>query len=241
MAPSGARALRELQVSPSRATERVGNSTLGNSTSKENTYRERGSKRERKVGALKAILQTVMPDLYWHDEDGAEAFFRDSVQDDDPVALTIANELTKHEIREAFSWGERCDGSLESELGQMPVMAFLGKDQLARARVMLLATEKADSAYQIATTIPTPREAGRVGIEPRVELGERLFVNEMMVDAAAQRGVGTGPEGRLQPGGEDRDGLPEPWRTRTGKDLDRLRRADQGDAHRRRALTRAVE
>ena len=81
---------------------------------------------QQKIAALKAIIQTLMPELYWTQaEGGAQANFGALVEDDDPVATAIANELTEPEIDEGFAWVDRARGSTEAEMRATPIVPFL--------------------------------------------------------------------------------------------------------------------
>ena len=52
----------------------------------------------RQIDALKAIVQTMLPAVYPKDDGrSAQAFFNELLQDDEPVALAIADQLTEGE------------------------------------------------------------------------------------------------------------------------------------------------
>ena len=58
----------------------------------------------RKIAALTAIIQTLILELYWNeDEEAGKRRFFDAVEEDDPVSMAIANELTGSEIDVAFA------------------------------------------------------------------------------------------------------------------------------------------
>ena len=57
----------------------------------------------RQIAALKAIIQTMMPEFYLMQSDGSpkENFF-ESLEKDEAIALAISNEFTESEIEDAF-------------------------------------------------------------------------------------------------------------------------------------------
>ena len=102
---------------------------------------------QQKIAALKSIIQTLMPELYWTQaEGGTQANFGALVEDDDPVATAIANELTEPEIDEGFAWIDRARGSAEAEMRATPIVPFLNPEQTERMRIKLEAIDKPANA-----------------------------------------------------------------------------------------------
>ena len=131
----------------------------------------------RQVAALKAIVQTVIPDLYWSRKErrDQDCFF-EMVEDSDPVSMAIANELTEDEIAAAFAWDEGDDGSIGAEFRTTPVMPFLTEEQRERARVMRIAENAADKARVFALEsagASSPRSAAREGRSEALRGGVR--------------------------------------------------------------------
>lgn len=90
---------------------------------------------ERKIGALKAIIQTLMPEFYWTPGDGgSKTTFFEQLECRDVIATAIANELTESEIDVAFGWNERAIGSADAEMRAHPLVPYLRPDQADRFR-----------------------------------------------------------------------------------------------------------
>ena len=90
---------------------------------------------KRKIGALKAIIQTLMPEMYWVLGKGEpKANFYERLEHHDIIATAIANELTESEIDEAFGWNERASSSAEAEMRETPIVPYLRPDQADRFR-----------------------------------------------------------------------------------------------------------
>ena len=180
--------------------------------------------RSRQVAALKAIIQTLIPEAYWSQEDESpdEERFFEMVEGGEPVAIAIANELTREEIAEACSWGERGDGSIEAELRTTPVMAFLTDEQRERVRVILVAELEADKASGRAHEAAKGSCEAAWGAEERLRPYEEQFVVAMARDLVEQRGEDAldSGEGSVD---ERVERFPEPWRSRARKELARLR------------------
>lgn len=176
---------------------------------------------ERKIGALKAIIQTLVPDVYSHDEEEALAFFQQSVQDADPVAMCITNELDKDEIVHAFAWGGSKYESVTAELETMPVSAHLEPNQRNHALVGLAALEAADIALETATQMPEPAGRRRMSTRERIQIGEEVFVFEMTKQMVKHEGkqVDLFEKTLLN---KLIDNLPEPWKGETKKGIWRL-------------------
>ena len=90
---------------------------------------------QRTIGALKAIIQTVMPELYSAlGKAGSKANFYQEHEHHDLIATAIANELTENEIDEAFGWNERASSSAEAEMRETPIVPYLRPEQAKRFR-----------------------------------------------------------------------------------------------------------
>ena len=90
---------------------------------------------KRKIGALKAIIQTLMSETYWVLGKGeSKANFYAKLEHHDIIATAIANELTAREIDEAFGWNERAIGSADAEIREHPLVPYLNPEQVDRFR-----------------------------------------------------------------------------------------------------------
>ena len=63
--------------------------------------------------ALTAIIQQMMEERYASDRASRRVFFKERLEDDDPVTMAIATLLTPGEIEEAFRWVEDLDGAVD--------------------------------------------------------------------------------------------------------------------------------
>ena len=176
-----------------------------------------------KIDALKAIMKTVMPVVYPHTEEGsARTFFYEMLEDDDPLTMALANELTEKEIDEAFGWVEATQGSVENELRVTPIVTHLAAAQVERMRVMLVAVDAEDDAHAFATRAPNPPGTESVGKKARIGIAERFFVAAMVRDLAEQRGEAADRD-PTSTDNEKFEELPEPWRKHTRKGVERVR------------------
>ena len=90
---------------------------------------------QRTIGALKAIIQTLMPEYYRAFGDGtSNTTFYEQLAQHDIIANAIANELTESEIAQAFGWNERSIGSADAEMRAHPLVPYLRPDQADRFR-----------------------------------------------------------------------------------------------------------
>ena len=100
------------------------------------------SEAKRTIAALKAIIQTMMPEFYWMQSGGLpKQNFLESLEKDEPIALAISNELTESEIEEAFGWTKMASEGGETELRATPVTRFLNAEQTERLRASMVASE----------------------------------------------------------------------------------------------------
>ena len=179
----------------------------------------------RTIAALKAIIQMLLPAVYPRDGDGGGGtFFKELLADDEPAAIAIANELSEDEIERAFEWAKGAHDGVDEELRAMPVIAYLGAEQVERVRVMLIAHDSGDEAIEVAIGAPDPPDREPLGLEERVRIGERSCLTALARDASSQRGGGlTQDAGRTIEGMVQ--ALPEPWRRHGKVGLERIRGA----------------
>ena len=141
---------------------------------------------------------------------------------DHPVAMAIMNELSEDELDAAFRWPDQTHMGAGKELPVAPVVAFLTQDQYERARVTCVANAEGDFARELAMQEPNPAGAMVPGASERVALAEERLVSGMVKDFIARRGeeIGVGTKGSLE---ERIAGMPEPWKSRTRNELERVR------------------
>ena len=172
----------------------------------------------REIEALKAIVQTMLPDVYWHDDLECRDFFLEQLDDHDPVAMAITNVLSEEEVEHAFAWGRENYKEVASELRTMPVAAHLSAEQFERAVIMFTAAEEADKAHETATRAQIAKRMSPRAIAARIRKGEEEFVDGMM------NGPGSRPATSGDASIEERIAeLPGPWKSRTERDLATLR------------------
>ena len=177
-----------------------------------------GNEADRKIGALKAVIQMALPQLYGDDEQDSNTFFRDTADEGDPLAITIANELTGEEIEAGFKWGESQTPTVENELDALPVAKYLEPEQRERVRFGLVAMDAADTAYEWAMEAPAPKGNRRRTANRRIGLAEEVFVTEILqelCDDEVDMDANKPPRQWLEQ-------LPERWRKRATRDLDRV-------------------
>ena len=172
----------------------------------------------RETAALKAIVQTMLPDVYWHDEMECRDFFLEQLDDHDPVAMAITNVLSEEEVEHAFAWGRENYKEVASEVRTMPVAAYLLAEQFERAVIMFTAAEEAENAHESATRAQVATRMSPRAIAARVQKGEEEFVNGMLKRAGTETGKlkNASLEERFAE-------LPGPWKSRMEKDLAALR------------------
>ena len=172
----------------------------------------------REVAALKAIVQTMLPDVYWHDDMECRDFFLEQVDDHDPVAMAVTNVLSEEEVEQAFAWGREIYKEVASELRTMPVVAHLSAEQFERAVIMFTAAEEADKAHETATRAQIAKRMSARAIAARIRKGDDEFVDGMLKRAGIETGKirNASLEERVAE-------LLGPWKSRTEKDLTALR------------------
>ena len=100
---------------------------------------------ERKIGALKAIIQTMMPEFYLMQWGGLpKQNFVGSLERDEPIAIAISNEFSESEIEEAFGWPKGATEGGETELRATPVTPFLNAEQVGKVRLQLANMARTD-------------------------------------------------------------------------------------------------
>ena len=172
----------------------------------------------REIAALKAIVQTMLPDVYWHDEMECRDFFLEQLDDHDPVAMAITNVLSEEEVEHAFAWGRENHKEVASELRTMPVATHLSAEQFERAVIMFTAAEEADKAHETATRAQITTRMSPRAIAARIRKGEEEFVDGMLKRAGIETGKlkNASLEERVAE-------LPGPWKSRMEKELAALR------------------
>ena len=137
----------------------------------------------RKIAALTAIVQTMMHHVYagFAAKSGRPVFDL-QLEDDEVLAMAIANELDQAALTHAFGWAEAAFGSLNDELSSTPVTPHLGEDQRTRARVALLALEEMDHAHTLAVRAPPRPGVATLSEEERIALGEETFLGRLEID-----------------------------------------------------------
>ena len=104
---------------------------------------------ERKIGALKAIIQAMMPEYYLMQSGGLpKEDFLESLEKDEPIAMAISNEFTESEIEDAFDWTKMASEGGEAELRATPVTPFLNADQVGKLRRQLANMDRNDASSE---------------------------------------------------------------------------------------------
>lgn len=187
----------------------------------------------RKLAALTAIVQTMILERYWErDEERAKRRFLRMAEADHPVAMAIVDVLSEEELDSAFRWpgGTARDGA--QGLAATPVLGFLTEAQYERARVAAVAEDAAEQAQWLVAETP-----GRTNAVPgHIEGAEDRFVSAMFEDLVERRGetAQASAKGAVD---ERVEAMPEPWRSLTRRELERLRKdaaGASGRASRRR-------
>ena len=179
----------------------------------------------RKIAALTAIVQTMMHEVYSGPgkESGRESFDR-QVEEDELLAIAIANELGEEELARAFGWVEVAFGSSKDEVSVSPVAPHLREDQPTRARVALLALEEVDHAHTLAVRMPDRPGVPPLSDEERVRMGEEAFLGRIEIDVLHEHEGWSGFTTMAKPEPNERlEHLPEPWRKHAAKRLPELR------------------
>ena len=168
----------------------------------------------RTIAALAAIVHTMLPELY----SGGPQQFDEAVRDDEPLALAIGNTLSAEAIAEGFAWSGASSRSPDAELGAIPAAAFLSAEQRLRARVMFVSHDAADATHAMALG---PSGAPRRDVASVLDFAAGHFVDAMTRDARSH-GTDVAETAPAAPVEARIAALPEPWRSRTRHDLERL-------------------
>lgn len=169
---------------------------------------------QRTIAALTAIVQTMLPELYA----GGRRQFDEAARDDDPLAVAIGNTLSPEAIAHGFAWSSASPRSPDAELAAIPAATFLSAEQRLRARVMFVSDAAADAAHAMVLGQIGPRRASRRDVASVLDLATRHYIDAMTRDArshgadVAQTTPAATVEVRIA-------ALPEPWRSRTHRDL----------------------
>ena len=175
----------------------------------------------RQIAALKAIIQAMMSEVYsGAGSETGRRLFNLQLEEDEVLAMAIANELGEEELAKAFGLAEAERGSAQDELTASPVAPHLRKDQRARARVALLAHAEADHAYTLAVRAPERPGRPPLSDEGRVGLGEEAFLGRIEIDILQEHEGWSGFTTRARADVDERlEALPEPWRKHAAKQL----------------------
>ena len=179
----------------------------------------------RQIAALKAIVQTMLPDHYprGHGKDG-KTLFAEQLEEDELLAMAVANELSEQELEHAFAWVDASHGAIDNELAASPVRPHLSEEQVQRARVALLAIAEVDDAHTLAVRMPDRPGEPPLTADERVRMGEEVFVGRIEIDVLHEHEGWSGFTTRAAGDIEERiDSLPEPWRQRVKGILPELR------------------
>ena len=179
----------------------------------------------RKIAALTAIVQTMMHEVYCgHGAVDGRASFDLQLEEDEALAMAIANELGEEDLAHSFGWVEAAFGSSNDELSASPVVRHLHAGQRERARVALLALEEADHAHTVAVRMPDRPGVAPIGDEARVSMGEETFLGRIEIDVLHEHEGWSGFTTMAKPDPDERLAhLPEPWRKHAAKRLAKLR------------------
>ena len=179
----------------------------------------------RKIAALTAIVQTMMNEVYSEPgEASGKEWFDLQLEEDQLLAMAIANELDEEELDRAFGWVEVAFGSSSNEIAASPVAPHLPAEQRERARIALLAHEEADHALTLAVRMPDRPGVPHLTPEERVRMGEEAFLGRIEIDVLHEHEGWSSFTTMAKPDLKERlEHLPEPWRKHAGKRLPELR------------------
>ena len=177
----------------------------------------------RTIAALKATVQTLLLEHYWEeDEEKAKQRFLELAEADHPMAMAVVNELSEDELEAAFRWPDKADEPGATGLTRMPVIEFLTDEQRERARVTAVAEDEGDRVRTFVTRELGSSEGGVRWASERIRIAEKQFVAAMAEDLAVRRGapIASGTKADIR---EMLFAMPEPWKSRTERELGRLR------------------
>ena len=182
-------------------------------------------KARRKTAALKAITQAMLHEVYCGSgsETGRKRFDL-GLQDDEALAIAIANELGADELDRAFGWTDAGFASGRDELAANPVTHYLSEEQRMRARIALLAQEEVDHAHTLAVRAPGRPGAAPLSNDERMRFAEEAFLGRLEIDVLHEREGWSSFTTMAKANTDERLAhLPEPWRKHAAKRLPELR------------------
>ena len=184
-----------------------------------------GEEARRRIGALTALVQALMREVYCGaGPEKGRALFDLQLKDDELLAMAIRNELDDSALREVFSATANGPSPLGGEVAASPLSAHLSPWQRRDARVALLGHREADDAHTLAVRAPGNRGSLALSDADRVRLAEEVFLGRMEIDALHERDGWSGFEKRAHADTEARLGqLPQPWRRHARRRLAELR------------------
>ena len=145
--------------------------------------------------------------------ESARELFVVQLEDDEVLAMAVANELCEEELEHAFAWAEAASGSERDAMSANPVVPYLSEEQRTRARVALLAQEEADHAHTLAVRAPGRPGGAPLADDERVTLGEEAFLGWLEIDVLHEHEGWSGFTTMAKADPAERLAhLPEPWR-----------------------------
>ena len=191
---------------------------------------------QRKIAALKAIVQTMVHEVYSGGSESARELFLVQLEEDEVLAVAVANELSEDELEHAFTWAEAAIGSEKDAMSANPVVPYLSDAQRTRTRVALLAHEEADHAHTVAVRAPDRPDAAPLSDDERVALGEETFLGRIEIDVLHEHEGWSGFTTMAKAGTDARlANLPEPWREHASARLPGIKAQIQETLERRRS------
>lgn len=190
----------------------------------------------RRIAALKAIVQAMVHEVYaGGGSESARELFALQLEEDEVLALAVANELSEEELDYAFIWAEAATGSVTDAMSANPVVPYLSEEQRTRARVALLAHEEADHAHTVAVRAPGRPNAAPLSDDERVALGEETFLGRIEIDVLHEHEGWSGFTTMAKAGTAERIAhLPEPWRGHAAARLPEIKARIRETLERRR-------
>ena len=179
----------------------------------------------RRIVALKAIIQTMLHEVYCESSgEAGRKRFDLGLEDDEALAMAIANELDADDLAYAFTWTDADFASARNEFAANPVTPCLSEVQRKRARVALLAHEEVDHAHTLAVRAPDRPGMGPLSADERVRLAEEAFLGRLEIDILHEREGWSGFNTMAKADTDERLAcLPEPWRKHAARRLPDLR------------------
>lgn len=189
-----------------------------------------GTDVDTKIAALTAIVQTLVLEHYWEeDEEEAKRRFLALAEADHPLAMAIVHELTDEELDAAFRWPRSANADARNPLPATPVVAVLTEEQYEQARVTAVAEDECDRVRALAAEDADMPGGESLPANERMRIAQERFVAAMIQDLADRRGgeADAALKGTVEQRIAD---MPEPWKSRTMREVERLRN-DLGEMH----------